>query len=301
MFVYLFLIIFSTKKTTIKKVESAFEIVKHFDSLGSVFSDTSELNFINIHAGIQPVTISNEMKDIIESSLKYCQITNGAFDVTVLPLMRLWDFLSENPRIPDDKEIKKKLKLVNYKNIVLEDNKISFKMKGMGIDPGGFLKGYAVDKVYEKLEEDGFKKFVVNMGGNLRVYIVDDDTATIKIQHPRDEDTFWGKFEVQNASVATSGDYERFFEIDSIKYHHILNPSNGYPASSCVSVTIITDTAFRADAFSTAVFVMGPEKGMEFVNKYDDVESVIVFNKGKMLESVVSDGMFKKYKYVEYE
>ena len=179
---------------------------------------------------------------------------------------------------------------------IIEQYRIAFDREVMKL-----LKGYTIDKLYSHLKEEGFKKFVVNMGGDLRVYIVEDDTATIKIQHPRDSEAFWGKFEIRDAAVATSGDYERFFELDGVRYHHILSPFTGYPQRDCISVTIVTDEAERADAVATAVFVMGPQKGSEFINKFDDVEGIIIYKEDDILKSFTSEGMVTKYRYTEYK
>ncbi len=283
-----------------KSIEKGFKEISYIEKIGNVYSDSSELYHINVNAGKMPVSLTNEMKYIIEHSLKYCDLTKGAFDISVFPIVKLWNFLSENPKVPDEQSIKEKLKLVNYKNVILQNNTISFKANDMGIDLGGFLKGYTVDKVVSLLKKDGFKKFIVNMGGQLGIYVVSDDTAKIKIQHPRDSEKFWGEFKINEGSVATSGDYERYFEVNGIRYHHILNPFTGYPANDCISVTIVTEKGELADALSTGVFVMGRKKGMDFINNLDDVEGVIVYKENGMFKSIVSDGMINKYRYIEY-
>ena len=139
------------------------------------------------------------------------------------------------------------------------------------------------------------------MGGDLGIYVIDEDTASIKIQHPRDDNGFWGKFKINQGSVATSGDYERYFEIDNIRYHHIINPASGYPESGCMSVTIVTEEAEMADALATGVFVMGAKKGMDFINSIKDIEGIILYRECDNVKSLVSDGMVEKYKYIEYE
>ncbi|NVM01628.1 MAG: FAD:protein FMN transferase, partial [Candidatus Helarchaeota archaeon] len=116
-----------------------------------------------------------------------------------------------------------------------------------------------------------------------------------------DENGFWGEFKIKKSSVATSGDYERYFEIDGVRYHHIINPSTGYPQDDCVSVTIVTEKAELADALATGVFVMGHKKGMDFINRNKDVEGIIVYKEDGILKSLVSEGMIDNYKYIEYE
>ena len=289
------------EKFTKQKIEEVFDEISHFEKIGNAHSDSSELFFINMHAGIKPVQISDDLKDIIESSLEYCEMTDGDFDITVFPIQKVWNFLAENPKIPDKEDIEKVLPLVNFRNIIFNDNKISFKINGLEIDPGGFLKGYAIRKVVSMLKNVGFEKFIVNMGGDLGIYVVDEDTASIKIQHPRDEHGFWGMFKINQGSVATSGDYERYFELDNIRYHHIINPATGYPDSDCISVTLVAEDAEMADALATGVFVMGTKKGMDFINSIKDIEGVILYREGDNLKSLVSSGMVEKYKYTEYE
>lgn len=285
----------------VRKVEEAFDVIGHIEKIANAFSDTSEIYFINSQAGVKPVTITEEMGEIIKGSLKYCKMTDGAFDITVFPIVRLWNFMAENPKVPKKENIQERLPLVNYENIIFNDDKISFRINGMGIDPGGFLKGYAIDRVVSLLKRDGFKKFVIDMGGDLGIYIIDDDTASVKIQHPRGGNGFWGEFEIKEGSIATSGDYERYFEIGGVRYHHIINPTTGYPQSDCVSVTIVTEKAELADAFATGVFVMELEKGFDFINKSKDIEGVIIYKEDNILKSLVSEGMIDKYNYIEYE
>ncbi|MFC1563024.1 FAD:protein FMN transferase [candidate division KSB1 bacterium] len=300
---YVTIMIFDRKfdeELTKRRMEKAFDEIGHLEKIGNVHSDSSELYFINERAGIEPVKISAELKNIINNSLKYCKMTDGAFDISVFPIEELWDFLAENPRIPDKEEIEERLPLVNFRNIVFNNNEIYFKIDGMGIDPGGFLKGYAIDRAVSILKDDGFRKFIVNMGGDMGIYVVDDDTATIKIQDPRDNYGFWGKFQINQGSVATSGDYERYFEIDGVRYHHIINPATGYPESDCVSVTIVTKEAELADAMATGIFVMGSKKGMDFINNNRNIEGVIICRDGGNLKSLISNGMVEKYRYMEF-
>ena len=286
---------------TVKKLEKAFDEIRSIEKIASVYNDSSQMYFINQNAYKHPVPLTDEIKNIIQYALEYSALTKGAFDITILPIVNLWDFFAEEPSVPDRSEINRKLPLVDYNNIKINSNKVSFLKENMGIDPGGFVKGYAIDKVVFLLKKEGLDKFVVNMGGDLGVYVAGDDTATIKIQHPRDSAVFLGEFQIKEGSVATSGDYERFFKLDGERYHHILNPFTGFPSKDCVSVTILTKEASLADAVATGVFVMGHKKGFDFINEHDNIEGVIVYRDESALRSLVSEGMITKYNYIEHE
>ena len=286
---------------TVKKLEKAFDEIRSIEKIASAYNDSSQIYFISQNAYKQPVSITDEIKNIIQSALKYSMFRNGTFDITILPIVNLWDFFAEEPSVPDRSEINRKLPLVDHNNIKIKGNKIYFLRENMGIDPGGFVKGYAIDKVVSLLKKEGLDKFVINMGGDLGVYVAGDDTATIKIQHTRESAVFLGEFQMKEGSVATSGDYERFFKLDGVRYHHILNPFTGFPSKECISVTILTKEASLADAVATGVFVMGHKKGFDFINEHDNIEGVIVYREESALKSLVSDGMITKYNYIENE
>ena len=165
---------------------------------------------------------------------------------------------------------------------------------GMELDLSGLAKGYAVDQAAKVLADQGIQSAIVEAGGDLKVVGTRDDKGTkwhIAIRHPRETDAYWGIVDILDGAVATSGDYENFFEKDGIRYHHILDPKTGYPADKCVSVSVWGDLAIRCDALATALFVLGPEKGLEIIKeKYPSYNALIIYQVGDSLNTVMTEG-----------
>jgi thiamine biosynthesis lipoprotein len=231
----------------------------------SCYKDSSEISAINREAGIQPVKVSFETFSMMKRAESYCKKYKGVFDVTIGPLSDLWGF-SEDKEIvlPDDNEIKNLDKLVNYRDVVLNENDTTafLKKKGMAIDLGGIAKGYAIDRGSAILKEKGITNFILNAGGDIYVSGMKDKNTLWKvgIKHPRNTNEIIAEFDLKDYAVATSGDYERFKIINGVRYHHILDPATGYPGTLSESSTILAPTAEEADASATYVFLLGWEK-----------------------------------------
>jgi thiamine biosynthesis lipoprotein len=235
-----------------KAIKEAFEAMKEIDSLAS-FAGTGDIARINDG---EDFNLSPHILKIIDKGIQIGDLTQGAFDISIRPLMEVWgDFKIEE--IPEDQTIKNALKLVNYKDVKLKDKKLELN-SGMKLDLSGIAKGYAVDRAIEVLKEYGVKTALVNAGGDIRV--MGERIWKIGIKNPRGAGIV-KTLSLKNESVATSGDYEKYFIKNGIRYHHILDPKIGYPARKCVSVTISTDKCNFADALATGVFILGPEKG----------------------------------------
>ena len=204
----------------------------------------------------------------------------------------------DNPRVPDATEIKNQLEHVDYRLVELENHNIKFNRPKIKIDLGAIAKGFAIDEAIRVLQQYGIKDAIVNAGGDLRAVCssLTQGKRKIWIKHPRIENKLLGYFQMDNGSVATSGDYERFFIKDSVRYFHILDPKTGYPARGCVSVTIQTDNAMIADALATTVFVLGSDSGMNFVEKLSGVEAIILFEQNKKINWTASSGLKDKFK-----
>lgn len=222
----------------------------------SVTIKDSEISQINENAGIRPVKVSADTFYVIQQAVHFSDVEKGYFDITVGPIVKLWNIGTDKARIPSPEEIKAKLPLVNYKDIILDEKNrtIMLKNKGMSIDLGGIAKGYAADKVAQVLKKEGVKHAIINLGGD--VIAIGTKPAggnwRIGIQTPfKPRGEYLGIIEVSNKAVVTSGVYERYFEKDGKLYHHILNPFTGYPADSHLySVTIIAETSIAGDALS---------------------------------------------------
>ena len=262
-------------------VEQAFEKMQRIEDLATSFNDSSEVGQLNLNAGQRDISVHKDVLEIIKQAQEVSEYSDGAFDVTILPLLRLWNFKSSNPRVPTESEISEKRGLVDFRKIVINDNKIFLPEANMGVDLGAIAKGYAVDKAVEVLENYDYKDFMVEAGGDLRAVAgeLTRGQRTIWVRHPRKAGEFFAKIKMDETAVASSGDYERFFEVDGKRFHHILNPKTGNPASPVVCVTIFSETTALADAYATAVFVLGPEKGLDFIEKLPEIEGLIVYEK----------------------
>jgi thiamine biosynthesis lipoprotein len=282
-------------------IDAAFNAMSDIDSLANNYNELSTVSKINEEAYKGFFEIDSNLTKIIQQSLEIAEISNGAYDISVAPVLKLWPFQDSTQYVPPDVEIKKKLQFINYKNIRLSGNKIKFSNENVKIDLGGIAKGYAVDVAMDVLLKYHIKDALINAGGDIKAVCSDltKNRRKIWIQHPRAKKKLVGYFKMNNGSVATSGDYERYFVIDSVRYHHILNPKTGYPANDCVSVTIQTSSATTADALATAVFVNGRPKGMELINRLQGVEGVILYYEEKSLQYVVSEGLKGKFHEVE--
>ncbi len=283
-----------------RAIESALDAMIEVDSLMSAYKQNSEISDINRQTGQKAVSVSPKTFFIVKSAIHYSEISDGAFDITISPLIHSWGFFRKQGHIPPKEEINQKRALVNYRLIELDSkhNRIKLLKNGMTLDLGGIAKGYAVDQAIEKLQAAKVENVLVNLSGNMYAmgHPRDKDAWRIAIRHPRQKESLLGVLELQEESIATSGDYEKFFIHDGKKYSHIINPHTGYPVLGIASVTIVAKTAMEADALSTAVFVLGPEKGLQLIESKDGVEGIIVkVDKKEELSFVMSEGFSKRF------
>jgi thiamine biosynthesis lipoprotein len=287
-------------------IDGAIKEIRRIEQKMSCFLPTSEVSRINNEAlreGSKSsllvggwIPVSDELFSLLTEAVRVSDLSEGSFDITVYPLMKIWKFKGEGIAPPDKKEIEKKKRLVNYKNMFIENGKIKFAKRGMGIDLGGIAKGYAVDAAIKVLKEKNIKSAMVDAGGEM--YVLGRKQGKpwrIGIRHPRKREGILGILDLEGKGISTSGDYERFFLFAGKRYHHILNPKTGYPADKCQSVTIVAKKATFADALSSGVFVLGPREGMDLIESLEGVEGVIVDNEG---EVSVSSGLVSKIDYV---
>ncbi len=267
-------------------INQVFGEIEKLSDLLNFYSDKSELSMINKNSGKKPVKVSPETLDIIKEAIAVAGKTGGAFDPTVGAISSLWDF--NNKIKPEKDDIKKRLKLVSYKNIVINENNgtVFLKKEGMMIDLGGIAKGYAADIAVDILISSGIEAALVSVAGDIRAYGLKPDGAPwmIGIRDPRPRsstENILAALPVKDMAISTSGDYQRFFEMEGMRYHHILAPWNGMPARECQSVSVISDSSLISDSLSTAVFILGAEKGMKLL---DDLgyNGVIVDSRGKL-------------------
>lgn len=236
----------------------------------------------------QTFSLTDTLSSIIERSFTVSELTDGDYDLTVAPLVSLWN-VKEATSPPSDVDIEKARSLVGFKSLCLTNNTLTFPLADMGIDLGSVGKGWAGDMIADGLVENGIESGIINLGGNIRVFghnpMNDDGIFSVGIKDPFDTSSIVGYVKVKNTNVITSGTYERFFEFDGNIYHHILDPKTGYPAQSgLASVTVICSDGILADMLSTALFVIGEERGIELLEKisetYPDIAAVFVSTDG---------------------
>jgi len=277
------------------RTEAAFAAVfgefDRLDAMMSVWTDGSDIVRLNEAAGGHPVPVSTETREVLRVARQVSEWTDGRFDVTFAALSGLWKFDNQDKddRIPDRREIEKRLPLINYRDVEVDDQKGTafLKRKGMRVNLGGIGKGYAVDRSVEILRRSGMRDFMIQAGGDMYVAGRRGDRPwRLGIRDPRGPaDRSFAMLDLTDGTFSTSGDYERFFMKDGRRYHHILDLSVGEPARGCRSVTLVTERAVIADALAKGVFILGPDAGMALIERTPGVQGVIVSAKNEVLIS----------------
>lgn len=255
-----------------------------YDNLLSRTQEGSEIYELNEK---READVSRETLELIEQGLYYSELSDGAFDITIEPISSLWDFTSGENVLPDAQKIKENLQYVNYKDVAIEGNHVSLK-HGMGIDLGAIAKGYIADRLKDYLLEQDVESAIINLGGNVLCVGTkpSGDSFVVGVRNPREEGSVIVEVESNNQSVVTSGDYERYIEVDGKRYCHILDPKTGYSCESgLASVTIVSDTSVQGDGLSTTCFALGLKDGMKLINSIDNVEAVFIDTDGNITYS----------------
>ncbi|MDW7683322.1 MAG: FAD:protein FMN transferase [Bacillota bacterium] len=260
---------------------AVFSEVAALESVLDRHVDGSDVSRINQAAGETPVAVSDVTLSVVRLALEIGRLTEGAFDITIAPLIELWGFGTGDVAVPTEEQRLEALELVDYTRVQLEgENRIFLPDPEMQLDLGGIAKGFIVDRAVEFLLDAGVTSANFNAGGDIRVIGDKPDGSAwrIGITHPRPRDSrdLIAIVEIRDKAIVTSGDYERYFLADGIRYHHILDPETGLPAQGLTSVTIVADDAHTADALSTAVFVMGTAQGMELIESLPEVEAILI-------------------------
>ena len=277
---------FTTPTVDASKARAAFDAaiaeIRRVEAVMTTWRPDSEISKINAAAGKAPVTVSDETLSIIKDSVHTSEISEGTFDITFQTLHGLWKFDEDlDPHPPADKDIKARLPFLGFKNIVVDDAKktVMLAKDKTQIGLGGIAKGYAVDRAVAILDKAGLTSFFVQAGGDLfaRGRKPDGSEWQAGIRDPRGPENKWfSKLPLSDHAFSTAGDYERSYIVGGKRYHHIIDPRTGYPATACRSVTIWAPSALVADEIDDAVFILGPEKGLKLVESLDGVGAVIV-------------------------
>jgi thiamine biosynthesis lipoprotein len=276
---------------------AVFREFDRLDAMMSVWKDGSDIVRLNAAAGEHAVAVSPETREVLHIAYQISEQTGGTFDVTFGALSGLWkfDYQDKDNSIPDRKDIASRLPLVNYRDVVVDDaaGTAMLRRKGMRVNLGGIGKGYAVDRAVDILRRSGLRDFMIQAGGDMYVAGARGDRPwRLGIRDPRGPaDRIFASLDLSDGTFSTSGDYERFFIRDGVRYHHIIDLRVGEPARLCRSVTLVTDRAVVADALAKGVFILGPDAGMALIERTPGVQGVIVSAKN---EVSISSGLRKR-------
>jgi thiamine biosynthesis lipoprotein len=270
-----------------KRIDDAVEEIKRIEKLFTTFDESSQTNLINRNAGIAPVKVDREVYDLIERSKKISTLTQGAFDITYGSIdKRLWNFDKTMTSLPDAQTAKKLVRLINYRNVILDEKNCSvfLKEKGIRIGFGGIGKGYAAEKAKSLLQQKGVKSGIINAAGDLTAWGHQPNGKpwTIGIADPDTKRQAFSFLEITNTSIATSGNYEKFVLIDGKKYSHTIDPKTGLPVRGIKSVTIICPNAEIADAMATPVMIMGIKTGLDMLNQIKGIAGIVIDDNDKI-------------------
>ncbi len=276
-------------------VEAAFSQLKRVDELMSDYKSDSQLSQVNRDAFKEPVHVDDDLFEVLDIAVEYSRQTDGAFDVTVGPVVKLWREAEETGALPPEEDIAQAGSKVGFEKLILdrENKTVRFKVDGMRLDLGGIAKGYAIDLAIEAMQKAGAIGGLVDVGGDVRCFGPPSDSKEswlVGLQDPSVENQLLLVLKLRGVAVATSGGYRRFAEIDGKKYSHIINPQASSAADELVSVSIVARTATAADALATAVSVMGREKGLALVESLAQTEAILVPG-GKDQEIIHTEGV----------
>ena len=263
--------------------------MRRIEKAYSPYIESSELSVLNREAALDAVPVSAEMWTLLAASRRVSELSNGAFDITYASAGKLYDY--RESKKPAGAALNSAIEAINYRHVLLmRGQRVRFSHPGVSIDLGGIAKGYAVDRCVELLREQGVTQGMVAAGGDSR--IIGDRMGrpwTVGVQNPRNEREMIALLPLEDTAVSTSGDYERYFEEDGVRYHHIINPSNGDSARDVRSVTILGPEGLFTDALSTAVFVLGLDKGLGLIDELPGIDAVVVDGAGNLRYSADID------------
>lgn len=289
------------------------DLKKSDDIFADLFAELARLEelFTARETNGQLSTSNLEDKEVFlvsQKSQAISELSNGSWDITVGPLVKLWNIKpGQENKVPDPLEIEETLKLVSYKKMLLNDGRVSFRDSGMFADYGGIAKGYAADKLAHMLREKGIENAFINLGGDIYALgenILKESSWTFGVQDPLSPmGSYLATIKLSDQSLVTSGSYERFFEEDGKIYHHLFDPRTGWPAENdLISISLISETSLEGDALATAAFVLGLEKGMELIEEYSEVHGIFITKDREIwLTSGLDQKIFKLLEDDEYK
>ncbi len=267
-------------------LDDCFEQIRLYEGLFDRFDENSDIARLNASNG-EAVTVSKDTANLLTAALRYGALSNGAFDVTVAPVMDLWPFTDSSKPFPIKQDIQAVLPLVNYQKLTVSGTTAQLSSPQSAVDVGGIAKGYIADRLAEYLREKGVMSALLDLGGN--IYALGDKNGrefTVGVRDPDDAYGLSAVLSVKDCSVVTSGDYERYTEKDGVRYHHLIDPKTGYPADSGLrSVTVVSPHSVDGDALSTACFVLGLDKGLALIESLNGIEALFIAKDGTLIAS----------------
>jgi len=271
-----------------RAIDAGIAEIRRLEALMTTWRDDSDVSRVNAAAGVAPVTVSPETLEVVEMAQRSSRLSNGAFDISFYAMHGLWKFDEDlDPKVPSPAEIRKRKALIDWRQIEVDPKArtVFLKKKGMAISLGGIAKGYAVDRAAATLKQQGFPDAIVQAGGDLLCAgSKDGQPWKAGIRDPRGDRTdFFALIALSDHAFSTAGDYERFYFIKGKRYHHIIDPKTGYPATRSRSVTVYAKSALLADAFDDAVFILGWKQGLAMLDQVDgEIGAVVVDDHGKV-------------------
>lgn len=270
-------------------IEMGISEISRIEKLISSWDPDSQTSAINKNAGIQEVQVDKELFELIERALKISKLTDGAFDISYASMDVIWKFDGTMTEKPSEEDIKRSVEKIGYKNILLNKEKstVFLTKEGMKIGFGAIGKGYAADKTKTLLMERGVKAGIINASGDMNTWGKQPNGKPwmVAITNPLNKEKAFSWLPIDNSAIVTSGNYEKFVRFDNVRYSHIIDPRSGYPTTGIISATILSPSAEIADALATAVFVMGVDVGLDFINQLKGVECILVDENNKLYTS----------------
>lgn len=260
--------------------------IRRLENLLSVTLEDSDISKLNAAAGKEAVDMHKDTQVLLQAGKELGEKTGGAFDIAISPIVKAWGFTEEEHSVPTQAELETLLPLTDPTDLILDNGSAYLQKEGMAVDLGGIAKGYASDSLKTLLKEKGVESAILSLGGNVCAIGNKPDGSPWKtaVQNPLDANDYVGLLEISDTCVITSGGYQRYFEEDGKRYHHIIDPATGWPAENdLLSVTIVCESGTKADALSTALFVMGLEDALAYWQSQDDFEVIFVTTDGEVI------------------
>lgn len=279
-------------------INKAIDEIVRIENIISEWRPHTEVSKVNHHAGLKPVKVSSELIALTKTALYFSEITKGAFDISVISMDKIWKFDGSMTKLPTAGQIRNAIRLINYKDIIIDEKAqtIFLKKKGMKIGFGSIGKGYAADRAKQVLQSFGVTSGIVDASGDMSVFGQQSNGKpwNIGINHPANDSGLADILPLRHASVTTSGDYEKYALINGIRYGHIINPATGYPSQGTISVSVIGEKATVANGLSTSIMVLGAKKGLSLLEQFPGYACLIIAQNGKIVKSKNYKKVLKK-------